>query len=381
MHGVELVEVCELKFSGRLQIEADPRNWLKTELDLSQGRLQLVSGGELLGSWTTGQVKAERLEGDRFQLQLGADRAVFAADDALAFSYEALPALAKKSVLAAATGLRGKLRKGVSGPDRAPQPESEVTPVGNHMAPEPEVRYLEDPPLSSSLSSPPTRRLRELIQEAVRNNTEEAAVHGQSTHWERPPTPPVAQEEPLDIPEVDAWSDPPPLADVEDPPGPTPPAKLGGWFAALSPVVPDAVPDAAEAAVSAADEVDMDETTEIPPAIQLVPASPRPAFTPMIDRVGPLRPLFEIERSLLANGDDSDGWPPEPPPRISPTAGVLGAPIRSAGPLAELAPPRRLLRTLDTLIEEVKNGEMSPVQIVAVTDLIRAVAEAIEAKK
>ena len=113
-----------MKFSGRLQIEADPRNWLKTELTLNQGRLELVSGGDVLGSWSTAQVKAERVEGDRFQLHLGDDRAVFAADDALAFSYEALPVLAKKSVLAIATGLRGKLRKGLAGAERPAQAET-----------------------------------------------------------------------------------------------------------------------------------------------------------------------------------------------------------------------------------------------------------------
>ncbi len=75
-----------MKFSGRLQIEADPRNWVKTDLNLSQGRLELVSGGDVLGSWSTTQVKAERVEGDKFQLHLGDDRAIFAADDALAFS-------------------------------------------------------------------------------------------------------------------------------------------------------------------------------------------------------------------------------------------------------------------------------------------------------
>jgi hypothetical protein len=39
-----------------------------------------------------------------------------------------------------------------------------------------------------------------------------------------------------------------------------------------------------------------------------------------------------------------------------------------------------VVRSLDTLIEEVRNGAMSPTQVGAVTDLIRAVAEAIEDK-
>ena len=48
---VGLVEV-RMKFSGRLQIEADPRDWLKTELDLSQGRVELVHVARVRGSQT-----------------------------------------------------------------------------------------------------------------------------------------------------------------------------------------------------------------------------------------------------------------------------------------------------------------------------------------
>ena len=151
-----------VKFSGKLQIEADPRNWLKTDLTLTQGRLELVSGGDLLGSWSTAQVKAERVEGDRFQLHLGDDRAVFAADDALAFSYEALPVLAKKTVLATATGLRGKLRKGLAGADRPAQPDTHDTiePAPSAVPdPEPEEEQSEIPQ--------PPRKLRDLIQAAL----------------------------------------------------------------------------------------------------------------------------------------------------------------------------------------------------------------------
>jgi hypothetical protein len=47
---------------------------------------------------------------------------------------------------------------------------------------------------------------------------------------------------------------------------------------------------------------------------------------------------------------------------------------------AVVEPPTPVVRSLDTLIEEVRNGAMSPTQVGAVTDLIRAVAEAIEDK-
>ena len=353
-----------MKFSGRLQIEADPRNWLKTELDLSQGRLELVSGGEILGSWATGQVKAERLEGDRFQLQLGADRAVFAADDALAFSYEALPALAKKSVLAAATGLREKLRKGITGTERPPaDPEVDHSEASQQPDPQPAEVRSEIQPLASSVAAPPTRRLRELIQEAVKNNAAEAAARGQSFQWEAPPA--VASE-------------------VEEVPGP------------------------------GADETKTEDIWEDPPVLQLAPAAiepahaepahaeparpeparpepvrpelvrPEPARTEMIDRVGALRPLFEVERASAATVVSPVALPPsvpaphQPPVTISPPEeDVMGAfpPLR---PVPEVSPSPGLRLTLDALIEEVRKGEMSPMQIIAVTDLVRAVAEAIE---
>jgi hypothetical protein len=51
-----------MKFSGRLHIDSDPPEWLKTDLTLAQGRVELTSSGEVLGSWSTTQVKAERVD-------------------------------------------------------------------------------------------------------------------------------------------------------------------------------------------------------------------------------------------------------------------------------------------------------------------------------
>ena len=162
-----------MKFSGRLQIETDPRNWLKTDLNLNQGRLELVSGGDILGSWSTAQVKAERVDGDRFQLHLGDDRAVFAADDALAFSYEALPALTKKPLIPVPTGLRGKLRKGLAGADRSPQTEPQL---GSEPSPSPVAVIQPEETIEDTESPQPTRKLRDLIQAAVRSNAAEASA-------------------------------------------------------------------------------------------------------------------------------------------------------------------------------------------------------------
>jgi hypothetical protein len=151
-----------MRFSGRLQLEADPRNWLRTDLLLSPSRLELTAGSEVLGSWSTSQVKATRVDGDRFELQLGDDRAVFAADDALSFSYEAMPVLTKRSMLSAASGLRSKLRKGLASLERPDDVEGETETAG---APAVAVAAPENDTAERPLG-PTARKLRELMAAA-----------------------------------------------------------------------------------------------------------------------------------------------------------------------------------------------------------------------
>ncbi|HEX5672555.1 MAG TPA: hypothetical protein VFY46_07495 [Acidimicrobiia bacterium] len=139
-----------MRFSGRLQIEADPHNWLKADLMVARGRVELVSGSELLGSWSTSQVGAERVEADRFSLQLGEDRALFIADDALSFSYEAMPQLNKRQLLPVG-GVMDKLKAGLRGDDSR-EPAVVTPPAG--VAP------------SESPMATTGKKLRELIREA-----------------------------------------------------------------------------------------------------------------------------------------------------------------------------------------------------------------------
>ena len=104
----------------------------------------------------------------------------------------------------------------------------------------------------------------------------------------------------------------------------------------------------------------------------------------MIDRVGALRPLFEADRPAVEPvGSPIALLPPVPAPHqpsvtIRPPAEVVHAAFPPLRPVPEVAPSPGLRLTLDALIEEVRKGEMSPMQIIAVTDLVRAVAEAIE---
>ena len=345
-----------MKFSGRLQIEADPRNWLKSELSVNQGRVELVSGGELLGSWSTGQVKAERLEGDRFQLQLGDDRAVFAADDALAFSYEALPALAKKSVIAVASGLRGKLRKGLasaatSQPDEQsdadPQAYASAAPIQPHLA-------------ETGLEPPPTRRLRDLIQEAVKSNAAATTAQTPGSGW-------GSESVTLDHgSELDGNAG-------GQPSDPMSAAELRDWAPTRPPANEEAVPSS-QGMPAERTSVDSGWSSPDPLAMEAPPVIAEPAaLSDTLGRVRPLRPVPPVESAGRNGGTPLGERPPE---RVGWAQAVRGT-ASAIGSVDASAP---VDRTLDTIIEGLRKSEMSPAQIVALTDLVKAVADAIQGK-
>ena len=361
-----------MKFSGRLQIEADPRNWLKTDLNLNHGRLELVSGGDFLGSWSTAQVKAERVDGNRFQLHLGDDRAVFAADDALAFSYEALPVLAKKTVLATASSLRGKLRKGLAGAERPPMTDAQDSFEATPIPQAPPEETGSDP----GEIPQPTRKLRDLIQAAVRSN----AGDGPSPEGNHRPSP---ESNHRLSPEGNDWKGPDltlreVILAVADPiPQPGPPASAGPEFH-------EAGPDVESGSAGVVEPVSEDpafpdllalgdpNAQQVRPTFDFSPDFAEPAASNQtIERLS-LRGLAEGE----ANGfDDGDTLGERPAERF----GWVRA-SAEAKPALLVEPPPPLVRSLDTLIEEVRNGAMSPAQIGAITDLIRAVAETVENK-
>jgi hypothetical protein len=351
-----------MKFSGRLQIEADPRNWLKTDLNLNHGRLELVSGGDILGSWSTAQVKAERVEGDRFQLHLGDDRAVFAADDALAFSYEALPVLAKKTVLATASGLREKLRKGLAGAERAAQPDApdsfESPPI-----PVPDVQPDEEHADLGEVPQP-TRKLRDLIQAAVRSNMG-GTPPPEGNNWWGPESVhrDATSEESVAVAEVSP--EPEPSAPVWSEPDQALPDRESEEDVVVEPPVEEpSFPDVPE--------IGHDEVQQEPPTFDLSPIFAEPAAAnETIERARPSRSILDLEGTGFENGDTLGERPAEP-------FGWIRA-AEEAMP-AVVDPPTPVVRSLDTLIEEIRNGSMSPAQVGAVTDLIRAVAGAIEDK-
>jgi hypothetical protein len=200
-----------MRFSGTLQTQGDPGGWLKTSLNLVGGRVEIVAGEETLGSWSVAQVKAERIEGNRFDLFLGDDRAVFVADDALAFSYEALPKLAKNPIVEVAQGFRQKLkgssRKAAKAAEAAETVPSEPPPASTPSLAD-NIVWQDAPPEAPAN----VKRLRELI-EAARANREETGKELEDS-----------VDEPQKEPEVTVLAINPPMKLINGPdePGPEP---------------------------------------------------------------------------------------------------------------------------------------------------------------
>ena len=178
-----------MRFNGRLQTDANADSWLKSELSISGNKVELSAGDDLLGSWPVGQVKAERVEGDRFELFLGDDRALFAADDALAFSYEALPKLTKKPIVEAAQGFR----KFLGGGRKATAVEEPLAPVAVESEPEVLVDDTPSEPVPANV-----KRLRELIEVAKANRPEEfaSAPLSEDDEFQMTESRPIEQDEP-----------------------------------------------------------------------------------------------------------------------------------------------------------------------------------------
>jgi hypothetical protein len=325
-----------MKFSGRLQIEADPREWLKTDLSLAQGRLELTSGSEVLGSWSMSQVKAERVEGDRFQLLLGDDRALFAADDALAFSYEALPHLSKKHIIAGPTGLRGRLRNSLRGSERQvnePEPEKPAPVVPASQAP-----GGGDVNGTSPTNHPVARRLRELLDAAGKEQASR-----QDTLVDAPPN---------DATQPDDDYVMEPAAD-----GVMEPADDGVMEPALLFAVAE---DAAE-----------------------------------VSELGLMKPVstFEPEAVESMAGPATDWWAESSLITAAPTDIEMTSPPRPKAIRLDLepafarvsstddAPEDWVMVALEGVLAEVRQGTMNPAQISAITDLVQAVTDLVAARR
>jgi hypothetical protein len=321
-----------MKFSGRLHIESDPPEWLKTDLTLAHGRVELTSAGEVLGSWATTQVKAERIDGDRFELHLGDDRALFAADDALAFSYEALPHLTKKHVLAGPVGLRSRWRNGFRHQERA---EAQVPAATDHGAVRTESRVAtiaEPEPVHEEMAAPDhpvAHRLRELIQAATEERLRQEQAEAEAARAEE-----------------DQWS------------------SHHSDIATIEEAEPLAFQESNEVIL----EADDFETEDI---FETVPFEPLPAY--------------EVEAIV---SEAAMPIPPAPLPPLAPrptlpiTERLDFEPAFAKAPGGrEDEPSARVMTALEGVLTEVRKGTMTPAQVSAVTGLVEAVTELVETRR
>lgn len=88
-----------MRFRGTLEPEsARGGGGLPVVLDISDRRVVVTTGDDTLGTYPISEVHVERRGSDRFDFQVGGELLTFTADDALRFSYEAMPMLTAPGV-------------------------------------------------------------------------------------------------------------------------------------------------------------------------------------------------------------------------------------------------------------------------------------------
>lgn len=232
-----------MRYRGTLYVENDAGPGLPVELVIDGQVLTLSADQELIGSYPMRQVAVERLSGDRFRLTLAGEAVVFTTEDALSFSYEAVPVIRREgSEASLGSQVRHALRtflgardegNGASPADPAPPPPP-APPEG--LLPPPiggEAAAIESPPPAPRLhpgALDPVEEAAEAtpvgvsLSEAVRLVAESAppaASPWRGPEGVLPPMPPL--EEPTTLP-VTA-PDPPP-APAESPPPVSPSESL-----------------------------------------------------------------------------------------------------------------------------------------------------------
>lgn len=81
-----------MRYRGTLEVDATRRGrGLAVELAVIGRKLTVSSDEGVLGSYPIDEVEITRLGSDRFDLRVGSEQLVFTAEDAIRFSYEALP--------------------------------------------------------------------------------------------------------------------------------------------------------------------------------------------------------------------------------------------------------------------------------------------------
>jgi hypothetical protein len=129
-----------LRYRGTLELDATRRGGgLAVELALIGRKLTVSSDEGVLGSYPIDEVEITRLGSDRFDLRVGSEQLVFTAEDAIRFSYEALPMIESyrsHRTQRAIGKVRSWLKENEADPGEQTESDAEpVTPVGLAFTP------------------------------------------------------------------------------------------------------------------------------------------------------------------------------------------------------------------------------------------------------
>jgi len=82
-----------VRFRGHLELPHDPQSRLPVDLRVDDDVMSLTSGDEALGTWPTRSVRLKVREDGLFDLRVGDEKLLFAAEDSAAFKYTGFPAI------------------------------------------------------------------------------------------------------------------------------------------------------------------------------------------------------------------------------------------------------------------------------------------------
>ncbi len=107
-----------MQFKGQLLLPGESGPGLKVNLDVAEHHLAVESDGGGLGAWPLEAVEVERLHGDHFTLTVAGEALRFVADDTIAFTYSAVPAIEQTARRSGVRSMIGRLWKGNDRPDQ-----------------------------------------------------------------------------------------------------------------------------------------------------------------------------------------------------------------------------------------------------------------------
>ena len=144
-----------MRYKGQLFVDDQTAlSGLPVELVLMDSQLAVSSGDETIGRYPLSETTVERIGGERFQLDIGSESLIFVADDALGFSYEALPFIRSGGSHPTSVGIRRLVQKVFRGNDARRVPERRSTAPAADEIPDGD-RSLVDEEFLDLLEAPP----------------------------------------------------------------------------------------------------------------------------------------------------------------------------------------------------------------------------------